>query len=79
MHTDLKCWDSERQRYPAGRAVKAWAMDELQCGFVGSFEIPFATANGKVVTRESCREFGHDVARALAHGGAVSSVKFPLK
>jgi hypothetical protein len=58
-------WNSDKN-YTAGRAVKAWAMDELRCGFVGSFEIPFATANGKVVTRESCRAFGHDVARAFA-------------
>ncbi|MBQ7188935.1 MAG: CapA family protein [Kiritimatiellae bacterium] len=57
-------WNSDKN-YTAGRAVKAWAMDELQCEFVSSFEIPFATANGKVVTRESCREFGGDIARAF--------------
>ena len=57
-------WNTERN-YAAGRPVKAWAMEELKCGFVGSFEIPFATANGKVVTRESCREFGRDIARAF--------------
>ena len=69
-------WNSDKN-YTAGRAVKAWAMDELQCGFVGSFEIPFATANGKVVTRESCREFGHDVARAFARWLAAEPAHFP--
>ena len=58
-------WNTERN-YAAGlRPVKAWALETLKCGFVGSFEIPFATANGKVVTRESCREFGRDIARAF--------------
>jgi len=57
-------WNTDKN-YTAGRAVKTWAMDELQCEFVSSFEIPFATANGKVVTRESCREFGGDIARAF--------------
>ena len=51
--------------YSAGRSVKQWARAELRCGFVGSFEIPFATANGKVVTPDSCREFGGDIARAF--------------
>lgn len=32
---------------------------------VGSFEIPFAKANDKVVTPTACREFGEDIAAAL--------------
>ena len=56
-------WNTDRN-YGAGRSVKRWASEDLQCGFIGSFEIPFANANGKTVTPDSCREFGRDVARA---------------
>ena len=56
-------WNTDRN-YGAGRSVKRWAFEDLRCGFISSFEIPFATANGKTVTPDNCREFGRDVARA---------------
>ena len=51
--------------YSGGRAVKAWALEELSCGFVSELEIPFANANGNMVTPESCRELGRDTAKAF--------------
>ncbi|MBQ7189453.1 MAG: hypothetical protein IJR99_08580, partial [Kiritimatiellae bacterium] len=69
-------WNSDAN-YTAGRAVKMWALEELSCGFVSEFEIPFATANGMVVTRESCREFGRDTARAFRR--FLEEVQTPLE
>lgn len=57
-------WNTDRN-YTDGCAVKTWALERLSCGFVSEFEIPFATANGRVVTTESCREFGQDMAKAF--------------
>ncbi len=52
--------------YSAGLSFAAWAREALPgLRLCTSYEIPFATANRATVTRESCREFGEDTAKAL--------------
>ncbi len=52
--------------YTQGWASVIWACKKVKGLRVSrTFEIPFATANGAVVTPEACEEFGRDVARAV--------------
>ena len=52
--------------YTAGLSSTGWARKTLKgCRLVDTYEIPFANANGKVVTPESCRELGRDSAKVL--------------
>jgi len=52
--------------YKAGRTSSGWAKDDvrgLRLNF--TYEVPFASANGAVVTPDACRAFGRDVGKAF--------------
>lgn len=52
--------------YSAGISFKYWLLTAVpDIRLCTTYEVPFATANGKIVTRESCRKFGEDTAMAF--------------
>lgn len=52
--------------YAQGWSSSAWVVHNVKgLKTCRAFEIPFANANGAVVTPEKCRVFGHDIAVAL--------------
>ncbi|MBR1920768.1 MAG: hypothetical protein IJ829_02050 [Kiritimatiellae bacterium] len=58
-------WNNDAN-YAQGLPSVAWACKAVKGLLVcRTFEIPFANANGAVVTPEACRDFGHTVAQAL--------------
>lgn len=59
-------WNAPSNVAAGQRSAGGWAFDILKRPLlVGTYEIPFAKANGKVVTPQACREFGADSARVL--------------
>jgi hypothetical protein len=60
-------WNNDKEyENMNGRIFIMWAADKLvDVKLCTLWEIPFATANGMVVTGDSCRRFGGDMARAL--------------
>ena len=60
-----QAWNTEAN-YSAGRSFKMWVLDCLPGTRVSTtYEVPFATANRAIVTREACRELGEDSAQAF--------------
>ncbi len=60
-----KAWN-KNSNYTQGRTSLIWACTEVKGLQVArTFEVPFANANGAVVTPEACREFGRDIAKAM--------------
>lgn len=60
-----KAWNTGGN-YAKGWTSIYWALNKLPNLRLGhTFEIPFATANGAVVTPDACRAFGRDLAQAL--------------
>ena len=59
--------------YDQGWSAVIWACKRVKgLRIARSYEVPFANANGAVVTPQSCRELGRDTAkvfRALLEGG----------
>ena len=59
-----KAWNTNTN-YSQGLTCIQWAASNLpSLRLCRTFEVPFANANGAVVTPESCRELGRDLARA---------------
>ena len=62
--------------YAQGWSAVIWACRRVKgLRIARSFEVPFATANGTVVTPESCRSFGRDVAKAFQALFETSTVR----
>ena len=58
-------WNTDRN-YSLGQSAVRWAMAEVKgLSVVRSLEVPFANANGAVVTPEACRALGRDLAKVL--------------
>lgn len=52
--------------YSAGASLKYWLLTAVpSIRLCTTYEVPFATANGMTVTRESCRTFGEDTVLAF--------------
>ena len=52
--------------YKLGWGSALWACHRVKgAGVARSIEVPFANANGAVVTPETCRELGRDVAKVI--------------
>ena len=59
-----KAWN-KGVNYAQGRSAVIWACNEVKgLRLARSLEVPFANANGAVVTPESCRDLGRDLAKA---------------
>ena len=67
-----KAWNTG-ENYSQGWSAVIWACKTVKgLRIARSYEVPFANANGAVVTPQSCRELGRDTARvfrALLEGG----------
>lgn len=50
---------------PPKMSSTAWAATQTNCIWGGTFEVPYANAEGAVVDDASCRQLGHNVARCL--------------
>ena len=60
-----KDWNTSKN-YALGRSAVIWACDEVKgLRLARSLEVPFANANGAVVTPKTCRELGHDLAKCM--------------
>lgn len=58
-------WNTSNN-YRAGISFKYWLLTAVPgTRLCTTFEVPYATANGMAVTRESCRAFGEDTALAI--------------
>ena len=52
--------------YAQGWSAVIWACNRVKgLRIARSLEVPFQNANGAVVTRETCRDLGRDVAKTL--------------
>lgn len=60
-----KAWNTAKN-YSAGLGFKGWSIEAVPGLHLSTtYEVPYATANGAVVTRESCREIGEDTVAAF--------------
>ena len=58
-------WNTDRN-YAKGMSSIRWAMGNLpSVRICRTYEVPFANANGAVVTGETCRELGRDTAKVV--------------
>ena len=58
-------WNTDRN-YAKGMSCIRWAMGNLpSVRICRTYEVPFANANGAVVTGETCRELGRDTAKVV--------------
>ncbi|MGQ9733216.1 MAG: M14 family zinc carboxypeptidase, partial [Candidatus Zipacnadales bacterium] len=53
------------ETYAQGKNFARWASEMPHIDFAVTIEIPYANASGQMVTQESARAFGHDLARAI--------------
>ena len=58
-------WNNENT-YKLGWGSALWACHKVKgAGVARSIEVPFANANGAVVTPQTCRELGRDIAKVI--------------
>ena len=60
-----KAWNDDKN-YHQGWSAVIWACHKVKgLKIARSYEVPFANANGAVVTPETCRDLGHDTAKVF--------------
>jgi hypothetical protein len=60
-----KSWNNDKMRKPGQQSCAGWAQTVPGIHMATSIEIPYAVARGTVVTPDSARAFGKDLAKAI--------------